>query len=205
MTQNPSIRESLTKAIHLILNAQSPSGGWRYTPVPGDQDLSVTVMQIMALRAVADTGLYVRNEAVEFGVRYVKSCWVPGTMSFGYQPGGGGGMLNMTAAGTVCLQSCGRENDPSIPKAVQSMMATNQLGQQVYATVDNWQCWYGHYYASVALYHYGGDTWKAYYPRLCGSVLRDWAKTGHYGDVLTTSWAILSIGTPYRYLPIYQR
>ena len=204
MTHNPSIRESLTKAVNLILKAQSASGGWRYTPVPGDQDLSVTVMQIMALRAAADTGLFVPVEAVDYGVRYVKACWASGTMSSGYQSPTDGG-LRMTAAGTVCLQSCGLENDPVISKAVEYLMATNRLGQKVYSNADNWECWYGHYYASVALYHYGGDAWKSYYPRLCESVLKDWVTTGHYSDVLTTSWAILSIGTPYRYLPIYQR
>ncbi|MEI7879597.1 MAG: prenyltransferase/squalene oxidase repeat-containing protein [bacterium] len=205
MTQNPAIRESLTKAIHLILKAQSPSGGWRYTPVPGDQDLSVTVMQIMALRAAADTGLYVPTEAVDFGVRYVRACWSAPSMTYGYGGPSGDGGVRMTAAGTVCLQSCGLEDDPNVPKAVQYLMAANRYGQQVYKNSDNWECWYGHYYASVALYHYGGDAWKSYYPKLCESVLRDWAKAGHYGDVLTTSWAILSIGTPYRYLPIYQR
>jgi hypothetical protein len=201
MTRNSAIRESLTKAIHLILKAQSPSGGWRYTPIPGEQDLSVTVMQIMTLRAAADTGLYVPGEAVEYGVRYVKSCWSAKSTTYGYEHPSDDGGVRMTAAGTVCLQSCGLADDPNVPKAVQYLMKTLD-----YKTVDGgWQCWYGHYYASVALYHYGGVAWKTYYPKLCECVLRDWAKAGHYGDVLNTSWAILSIGTPYRYLPIYQR
>ncbi len=199
MTHNPAIRESLTKAIQLILKAQTTAGGWRYTPIPKDQDLSVTVMQIMALRAAMDTGLYVPSEAVDLGVRYVKRNWAPDTMTYGYAKAGDGG-VRMTAAGTVCLQSCGLAEDPNVPKAVQYLM------QKIdYNTTDQPYCWYGHYYVSVALYHYGGDAWKTYYPKVCESVLRDWSRRGHYGDVLNTSWAILVIGTPYRYLPIYQR
>ena len=50
MDPDPELEKTLRKAVDLITKAQSPSGGWRYQPNPGDQDLSVTVMQIVALR-----------------------------------------------------------------------------------------------------------------------------------------------------------
>lgn len=49
MDPDPELEKTLRKAVDLITKAQSPSGGWRYQPNPGDQDLSVTVMQIVAL------------------------------------------------------------------------------------------------------------------------------------------------------------
>ena len=51
MDPDPELEDKLRKAVDLILKAQSPNGGWRYQPQPGDHDLSVTVMQIVALRA----------------------------------------------------------------------------------------------------------------------------------------------------------
>ena len=42
------LRTTIRKALDLIVKSQSPLGGWRYTPVPGDHDLSVTTMQVVA-------------------------------------------------------------------------------------------------------------------------------------------------------------
>ena len=47
----PDVREALRRAVRLIVNTQNSEGGWRYQPVRNDADLSVTVCQIMALRA----------------------------------------------------------------------------------------------------------------------------------------------------------
>src|SRR5712691_5032472 len=51
MDPDPDVEEKLRRAVKVIINAQSPNGGWRYTARPGDHDLSVSVMQIVALRA----------------------------------------------------------------------------------------------------------------------------------------------------------
>ena len=47
----PEIREACQQAVDLIVHAQNREGGWRYQPQPNDADLSVTVMQVVALRA----------------------------------------------------------------------------------------------------------------------------------------------------------
>lgn len=200
MTHNPAIRESLTKAVQLTLKAQNSAGGWRYNPVPRDADLSVTVIQVMSLRAASDAGIYVPRDAIDFGIRYVKNNWNQATMGFGYASSAD---VNprMTAAGAVCLYSCGLEEDPSIPLAIQYLSKNVTFD----AKGNDRMAWYGHYYASLAFYHHGGDAWKAYYPKICQYVLKEWEQNGHFQDPLTTAWGILVIGTPYRYLPIYQR
>jgi len=198
MTHNPAIRDALMKAVSLILSAQNATGGWRYHPTSQDADMSVTVMQTMALRAAVEVGVYVPKESIEFAVTFVRRMFNEETASFGYSSPDKGN-LNRAGAGVVCLQSCGYLDDPRIPRAVKYIMD--------HMTYDSATQWYGHYYSSVALYHYGGEAWKAYYPRICQKVLGDWQRTpsGAYGDVLETSWAILVLGVPYRYLPIYQR
>ena len=200
MTHNPAIRESLTKAIALTLKAQNSAGGWRYKPIPLDADLSVTVIQVMSLRAASDTGIYVPRDAIDFGIKYVKQNWSQNKTGFGYTSANEISP-RMTAAGTVCLYSCGLEEDPSIPLAIQYLSKNITYD----ATGHDRMAWYGHYYSSLAFYHHGGDAWKTYYPKICQYILTEWQEKGHFQDPLTTAWGILVMGTPYRYLPIYQR
>jgi len=203
MTHNIQVREALIKSIDLIVRAQNRAGGWRYKPVPDDADLSVTVMQVMALRACVEAGLFVPKETIDFAVHYVKSLWGDKMDTFGYASPASEVSFNRAAAGTVCLQSCGLTEDPLIPRAIKHLM--QHVPWPGEGKSDNSaMVWYGHYYASVALYHYGGDNWKTYYPRLTDGVLKEWDKRGHFPDVLETSWAVLVLGVPYRYLPIYQ-
>lgn len=200
MTHNIKARESLIKAVDLIVKAQAPSGGWRYKPKPDEgADMSVTVMQVMALRAAVEAGIYVPKDTIDFALKFIKSVYNKNTQSFGYS-GVDEGNFNRAAAGIVALQSCNMQDDPLIPGTIKYLMKTAQ-----YKTSGSQESFYGHYYASVALYHYGGEDWKKYYEQICSSIVADWKKTGHYGDTLTTSWATLVLGVPFRYLPIYQR
>ena len=57
MTPRPDVRETLRKAVRLIVQTQNQEGGWRYHPVRNDAALSVTSCQIMALRAARTTGV----------------------------------------------------------------------------------------------------------------------------------------------------
>src|SRR5262249_3925340 len=52
-------RQALTKAVEVIVKAQTREGGWRYNPIPNEADISVTVCQIMALRSAKNAGCFV--------------------------------------------------------------------------------------------------------------------------------------------------
>ena len=56
MTRNPQVRNSLERAVRLIVNSQNKEGGWRYEPDSKDADLSVTICEMMALRAARNSG-----------------------------------------------------------------------------------------------------------------------------------------------------
>ena len=62
----------LKRAVELIVSTQNEKGGWRYQPRVADDDLSVTVMQLMALRAAKDAGIYVPKDVIDSGIEYVK-------------------------------------------------------------------------------------------------------------------------------------
>src|SRR5205814_1427099 len=72
------IRDRCAKAIELILRAQKVRknelfrGGWRYTPDSSDADLSITVWQLMALRAAKNAGMDVPKQAIDDAVGYLK-------------------------------------------------------------------------------------------------------------------------------------
>ena len=68
-TRSPAIRVKLARAIKLIVESQSQqgqnSGGWRYQPRPGDADISITVLQVVALRSAKNAGLDVPQKTID--------------------------------------------------------------------------------------------------------------------------------------------
>ena len=70
----PTSARSSAKAVKLIVNTQNKEGGWRYYPQRDDADISVTVCQVMALRAAHNAGLFVPKETIDRAIEYVKRC-----------------------------------------------------------------------------------------------------------------------------------
>src|SRR6185437_16324449 len=103
MTHDESIKEKLQKAVKLIQKTQNPEGGWRYQPVPYDADISVTICQVMALRAAREAGIKVEKEVVDNSIKYVRRCQNPdGGFSYMASQGGGGGSGFPRSAAGVC-------------------------------------------------------------------------------------------------------
>src|SRR5436190_16337667 len=105
MTQDEAVKEKLTRAVRLIEKVQNPQGGWRYQPVPFDADISVTICQVMGLRAARDAGIKVDKATIDKAIEYVKACRNPdGGFSYMANQGGGGGSgFARSAAGVSSL------------------------------------------------------------------------------------------------------
>ena len=73
MSQHGELREKLARAVKLIVNTQNKEGGWRYYPQRDDADISVTVCQVMALRAAHNAGLFVPKETIDRAKDYVET------------------------------------------------------------------------------------------------------------------------------------
>ena len=160
MDPDPELEEKLRKAVDLIVKCQSPKGGWRYQPNPKDQDLSVTVMQIVALRAANNAEIPVPTATIEKAVAYVKSCAHP---NGGYGYTGPAQTPQTTAAGVVSLQLLGFYNDPTIPKALDYLAKIPvEWGKGGGVTYF----YYFHYYAIQANYQAGGKYWNDWHPRV---------------------------------------
>jgi len=204
----PEVRESCQKAIDLIVHAQNKEGGWRYQPQPQDADLSVTVMQVVALRAAQNARLDVPDETLERAVGYVKRCARP-EGGFSYQPGQGPKHAQ-SAAGALCLQLLGHHDDPAVEKALASLQA-KKYGHDM----DNY-FHYMNYYAMQAHFQAGEEQWAAWHPRVRSLLLEsqnpDGSWPGWHEDSIngqskcySTAMAAMALEVYMHYLPAYQR
>src|SRR5207249_2020214 len=105
MTGDEQVKEKLQRAVRLIEQTQNREGGWRYQPVPYDADISVTICQVMGLRAARDAGIKVDKATIDKAIEYVKACRnADGGFSYMANQGGGGGSgFARSAAGVSSL------------------------------------------------------------------------------------------------------
>jgi hypothetical protein len=226
MVQNPQLRErmrgALSRAVELIIRTQNPQGGWRYRPAPEDADISVTICQIMALRAARNAGFAVPAEVASKCEKYVKDCQnIDGDGGFRYQknPGGHTGFAR-TAAGVVALYSAGVYKSRAVERGLDYLMQRCKPGQVQPA--NQWQrqeilmhYYYGHYYAVQAMWIAGGRYWSEWYPAIRDDLLNhpDRRQDGSWHDARTfphcshycTAMACIILQVPNNYLPIFQR
>jgi len=218
------LRNRLQNAIDLIMRSQDVvksevnRGGWRYEPGSSDSDISVSVWQVMALRAANNAGLEVPKEAIDKAVAYIKRSYrserdpqgFPLNMEagFSYEPHGGRQSFSTTAAGILSLQVCAEYNAPEV------LGGANFLMKNPPGVKEPW-FYYGTYYYAQGMFQRGGE--QASIARkttedLLLSLQKDdgsWRpENGNErsaGPVYATALAILSLSVHHHYLPIYQK
>lgn len=209
-TQAADIKPKLDRAIRLILTSQNPEGGWRYRPIAQDADVSVTVLQVVGLRAAKNAGIDVPQDTIDKAVRYVKSCYDPGSGGFTYQPGNRAPGYARTAAAVYSLQVCGLYDDPLVKRGSEYLL--KNFGQREWFT-------YGTFYAVPAQYMLGDEGWRLWYPRIRAQLMRQVVREGdmaHWdgsmdmgsnglGPVYATAVYVSALAIPWNYVPIYQR
>ncbi len=181
---------TLDRALRLIADTQCGDGGWDYVAERQERghDLSLAVMQALALRSAVDSGFEVPPQVVRMAIRSVREHYTPQGCRhdapedelrkhpgrFTYQKGGGQATLAMAAAGVVCLQEFGQYDDWRIAKNVDVILA------EIRAQCDPQRMARDHrtpfdaytlYYVAQALYQVGGEPWQQGYPRLRDAVV----------------------------------
>ena len=204
-TPRTDLREKLAAAVALIVNTQNAEGGWRYQPQKLDADISVTVCQIMALRAARNAGLHVPKETVERCIEYVRRSQNPdGGFRYMLPPGESG--FARSAAGVVALYSAGIYEGAEVENGISYLLdfvpRPGALRQEPYY-------FYGHYYAVQALWQRGGDAWMRYYPAIREELILRQSPDGSWADPISpeygTAMACLILQVPNGYLPIFER
>lgn len=207
-TRSPVMRAKLDRAIKLIISSQNTEGGWRYRPIVKDADISVTVLQVVALRAAKNSGIEVPQQTIDKAVEYVKNCYDESSGGFTYQPKNRSPGFARTAAAIYSLQVCGLYEDPLVKKGSQYLFENYKEDHEWYT--------YGNYYAAPAQYMIGGETWKKWYEMCKKSLLANvkrqgdlayWEARGRggVGPNYSTAVYVMMLAMPYHYIPLYQR
>ena len=203
-SHSPTLRRKLELLIAVILKAQNKAGGWRYTPRPSDADVSVTVMQAVALRAAQEAGLAVPQVAIDRAAAYIATCYNADKGGFCYQPGGQPGFAG-TAGGIYALQVLGRYDDPTVKTGSEFLLSHSKDTGGHYA--------YGSNYAAPAQYMIGGQTWRTWYELTSKNLLNTVQREGDLaywkgadpGIIFHTAVFVTVLAMPYHFLPLYQR
>jgi hypothetical protein len=211
MDPDPAIEDRLRRAVALIVRTQSPAGGWNYEPMPAEGDLSVSVMQIVALRAAMNAGISVPKAVIDKTIPYVLS-HADRAGGFGYnEPGRGPGT---TAAGVVSLQLLGQYDHPAVHKGL------DHLGSYPVVWGGQPYFYYFYYYSSQARYQAGGKYWDDWHARIREMIMAKQNTDGSWSlppgstetervvdgnRVYWTAMACLVLDVYMHYLPAYQR
>jgi squalene cyclase len=205
MSPDTAIREKLKQAVRLIVSTQNHEGGWRYQPKASEADISVTICQVMALRAARNAGIYVPNDTIDRCVDYVKRSQ-NADGGFMYMLTGGPSRFPRSAAGVVALYSAGIYEGDEIKRGLEYLMQHMPTAEEF--SRDS-HTMYGQYYGVQAMWQAGGDHWQKWYPAVNDVLLKQQQEDGSWMDLICpeygTAMACIILQMPNNYLPIFQR
>lgn len=207
MTGDTALKETCQAAINHIIYAQHADGGWDYHPkMPGD--LSIVGWQVMALKSAFSAKIEVPAETIRKVDIFLRR-QAMGEFMFIYRAGTKP-TASMTAIGTLMKIFRGvSKSDPSIWKAMDYLARLGPHQRDVYFN----------YYASQALFHFGGKPWSTWNPKTRDYLVKSQDQYGHTagswwfagdqsnetgGRFYVTAMACLTLEVYYRYLPVYE-
>lgn len=184
ITGQHKYKKSAEKAMEYAYSLRNPSAAWRYSN-PSDPDMithpndvSVSGWAVMAMTMAKDYDLEIDNVALEDTLLYIDEMTDANGRTGYFEPGGGSsrelGKENtwpaeeteaMTAVGVLCrifadpeLKRTDIQNETDIEAGVKLMLAMPILWEEDKAPgrID----FYYWYYATYALYQWGGNSWR---------------------------------------------
>jgi hypothetical protein len=210
--RDTKVREALKQAVAYTIASQNNEGGWRYIAQAPFADVSVTVAQMMALRAAKHAGFLVRKSVIDAGANYIKSC-SQHNGGFSYFKGLGQPAFARTAAAIVGLYSAGIYEGKEIEKGLKYLQQFTPGRQFSPSEIPPQHYWYGQYYAALAMWTAGDDYWIPWVPAIRDELLTLIRRRGsgggwndpYHGAVYATAMALIILQLPNNYLPILQK
>jgi hypothetical protein len=213
MTHDKEFKEPAVLAVKWAVNAQSPSGGWRYTPKE-DSDTSVTGWYVMALQSAMMAYIDVDPKALEKISTFLDSVGRNDQSEYAYRDYIADPDITMTAEGLLCRQYLGWKHDDERLRRGVDYLLKNKIDYKRLPTDS-----YYWYYATQVLHHMDGSDWDQWNAVMRVEVPRHQVKTGAEkgswssvddewgtkgGRLYHTCLSIYMLEVYYRHLPIYK-
>lgn len=202
---HPKLRPTLRRAIEVIVSSQNDEGGWRYQPRRDDADVSVTVAQVMALRAARNAGIFVPDDCVQAAVDYLKQSQNPDG-GFRYMGEERESAFPRSAAAIVALFNAGVTGGVEIERGLNYLLKSPP--EQITGLLPS-HYFYGQYYAVQAMWHAGEERFARWYPAIRDVLIDRQEVDGRWEDLMAsqyaTAMACIILQVPNNLLPILQR
>jgi hypothetical protein len=204
----------IKRGVLVVEKAQSNRGGWYYEAhnAAHQDEASVTICALQALRAANNTGFAVDKGRVDDAVRYVKACQDPSDGSFRYSLTGPDLHTSycLTAAAVSTLNAAGVYESLELRRGLDHLRKrVARHSRQPAKAAEEEFFFYGNLYAAQAFFQEGGATWNEWFPKVRQYLLQEQAAAGfwksRFGNEYATASALLILELPLGYLPVFQR
>ena len=199
------IQNILELAVDVILRSQAVNGSWTYQPIPNSGDTSISVMQLKALASAKQAGIMVPDENIMRGIKFLRACHTQaGGFSYTDKSSGKSSMA-LACAGSYALQVSGQRESEEVANGIRHM---KEFPDEVFDNAPYY--FYMHYYGIHAMVQNSDENYGEWYPKIREGLLKRQMKDGSWdgargGVAMGTAIAVIILGTPHRYIPIYQR
>jgi hypothetical protein len=221
----------LTRAVEFTGKAQSTLGGWYYTSAAdghNQDEGSVTITQLQALRAARNAGIVVPKGIVDKAQKYLRDSTTPRggivySLSQGNGRAQGGERPPLTAAAVACAFSAGEYDSDFAKKWIRFCQTSIPIDKTGRDSIGHWE--YTHYYYAQVLYILGEEGYAKLFPDAKPGSQLTWANyrkvifdyllsrqgadgswaLGNIGPVYTTAMHLTILQLDNGTLPIYQR
>ncbi|MFN0060068.1 MAG: hypothetical protein ACKVX7_16545 [Planctomycetota bacterium] len=224
LTGNSLYREAAARALRFAAAAQQAGGGWDYTAqATGRNDLSVTGWLVMAIHAAREVAIDIDPTMLARLDGFIRRAVQPSGWSIYADRGTGANRGGISIAAVGMLSKIylgwslrGREMQRTADLIVRH---PPDLARRV-DWESSYQSSYYWYYATLALFHVGGEHWEAWNTYIRRTVLPARHLEGHRkgswdpdpnwigacgGRVATTALCVLTFEVYYRYTPLNEK
>ena len=213
------------KSIQLIIAAQQvrksdrERGGWRYTPLSAESDVSVTTWQLQVLQAARQCGFLIDDAVFASALNYLNSAYVEkadGTAGFIYRPGVSQvPEPGVTGAALFIKRLLEREPDGKFRKSYEYLQRFSPTwGGEQYKGYF----YFVTFYMAQGVFQLGDKEWTEFRPALQRLLVEHQLGDGTWefprdnqlqqdslGSAYPTALAVLLLSLDKQYLPMYQR
>lgn len=224
ITGHEELRSAAARGLRFSADTQQPGGGWDYTSARTlRNDLSITGWQVMAMYTARSANIFYRPEMETKVRRFIKrACPASGWAVYSDRGvGAGRGGVSIAAVGMLCKLYLGwSPRSAEIQRTAKILIRRPPDDGKRVDWEKTFQSSYYWYYATLALFHQGGEIWDAWNVFVQRTILplqrtRDhregsWDPDPNWlgaagGRVATTALNLLTLEVYYRFAPLAKK